>query len=86
MMREISEFIFEITTLEKLDLSRNKITTFPNIDKPINLKELDLSFNRLRFISSSIRFLSSLKTLSINDNSLSGFLLSFKYYINYYYY
>ena len=55
--------------LESLNLSRNKLQTFENINSIRNLTPLNISCNRLQSIDNSL-LLSRLKTLVIGNNEI----------------
>ena len=61
-------------TLEKLDLSENKISSIDDdaFDGLENLIELDLSFNELNYLPTSIGKLRKLKRLNLSENKISS--------------
>ena len=61
-------------TLEKLDLSENKISSIDDdvFDILGNLVELDLSFNELTYLPTSIGKLTKLKRLNLSGNKISS--------------
>lgn len=63
----------DAVTLEKLDLSENKINSIDDeaFDKLENLIELDLSFNELQYLPTSIGKLRNLKKLNLSGNKIS---------------
>jgi len=67
--------ISKVKTLEKLDLSKNNISSFSDdaFAELGDLVELDLSFNKLTYLPSSIRHLTKLKKLNLSGNDI-GFL------------
>lgn len=66
--------ISDTHTLEKLDLSENKITSIDDdaFDGLENLIELDLSFNELQYLPTSIGKLKNLKRLNLSGNKISS--------------
>ncbi|WP_372364718.1 leucine-rich repeat domain-containing protein [Candidatus Uabimicrobium sp. HlEnr_7] len=69
------EKIFELSSLQKLNLSRNKIQTIPkNIKKLRNLREFSISSNNLRTLPEEIYKLTSLKSLDMSRNNLDWVL------------
>lgn len=65
--------ISQIRTLKKLDLANNNISKMEDdaFAKLGNLVELDLSFNNLTYLPSSIRNLTKLKKLNLSGNNIS---------------
>lgn len=66
--------ISDVRTLEKLDLSENKINSieddaFVGLE---NLEELDLSFNELTYLPSSVGKLTKLKKLNLSGNKIGS--------------
>jgi len=73
-LTQFSKSISQVHTLEKLNLSKNKISiisddAFVGLE---NLVELDLSFNELTYLPSSIGKLTKLKKLNLSGNRLSS--------------
>ncbi|SDI09796.1 small GTP-binding protein domain-containing protein [Chryseobacterium taeanense] len=66
--------ISDVYTLEKLDLSENKIASIEDdaFDCLENLIELDLSFNELKYLPTSIGKLKKLKRLNLSGNKISS--------------
>lgn len=66
--------ISTVTTLEKLDLSENKITEIDDdaFAELVNLIELDLSFNDLTYLPSSLGKLTKLKRLNLSGNKIGS--------------
>lgn len=66
--------ISDAYTLEKLDLSENKIGSIDDdaFDNLENLIELDLSFNELNYLPTSIGKLTKLKRLNLSGNKISS--------------
>lgn len=58
--------------LETLNLSSNKLTTFPAIFHLLNLINLDLSHNQIRVIPLEITQLNNLKVLNMQYNQVAG--------------
>lgn len=72
--------ICHINSLEKLNLSENTIKSFPD-DTFIeldNLIELDLSYNELTYLPSSIGKLTKLKKLNLSGNKISTLPIEFE--------
>lgn len=67
--------ISQVKSLEKLDLSNNKIASIKEDDflELENLIELDLSYNELTYLPSSLGKLTKLKKLNLSGNKI-GFL------------
>jgi internalin A len=65
--------ISQVKTLEKLDLSENRITSIDDdaFLELVNLIELDLSFNDLTYLPSSLGSLKKLKKLNLSGNKIS---------------
>ncbi len=75
--------VFELTWLEHLLLSGNKLASFPDaITKLSNLRVLDLSKNMLTDIPPSISKLMNLRRLHLNDNGLTQLPENFNELIN----
>lgn len=72
-LRHFPSVINRITSLEKLDLSENRIDKFNDIDFSSleNLEELDLSYNRLTYLPPSIGKLTKLKKLNLSGNQIA---------------
>jgi len=72
--------LYNLTKLEKLNLSQNKITQFPR--KHTKLRHLNLSSNKLSEVTEDIKTLTSLETLDISYNQIASIsidLSSLKY-------
>lgn len=68
-LEAISETIGNLTTLSKLNLSRNKLTALPeSIGKLTSLTYLNLSKNRLSSLPETICNLKNLTNLNLHDN------------------
>jgi len=64
--------IWELTNLQRLDLSNNQLSQLPpEIWELTNLQELDFSNNQLSQLPSEIGQLTNLQVLFLNDNQLS---------------
>lgn len=68
---QLSEFVSTSESLAVLDLSYNKLKTFPECHSG-NLAELNLSHNDIDEIPSTIKQLTGLKTLNMNNNTLKS--------------
>lgn len=66
--------IFSQTTLERLDLSKNKLTGAPpsQIGQLTRLKNLDLSANALTGLPAELGRLDKLEVLNVSNNQLTG--------------
>lgn len=74
VLEVFTESILNLTHLQKLDLSRNKIKEIPNsIDKLSKLKYLLLNRNEISSLPESIGNLRNLKELYLNENRLHSF-------------
>lgn len=73
-LTKIPEYVFNRTSLEKLDVSDNKITGAiqGEIRFLENLKELDLSNNLMTGVPAEIGRLPKLEILDLSDNKLTG--------------
>lgn len=70
-LKNFPEEIFEIESLKKIDLSRNRIVEFPEIPlENHSIEEINLRSNKLRSLPDSISNLKKLKVLILNDNNL----------------
>jgi Leucine-rich repeat (LRR) protein/GTPase SAR1 family protein len=73
ILTEIPAEVFDLTWLETLNLSYNKLTSVPeSITRLTNLSTLDLSHNLLTSVPESITRLTNLSTLSLSDNQLTS--------------
>lgn len=72
--------ISQIRTLTKLNLSKNNISTIKDdaFAELGELTELDLSFNKLTYLPSSIRHLTKLKRLNLSGNNIGFFPQEFE--------
>jgi internalin A len=72
--------ISDVKTLEKLDLSQNKINAIEDdaFVELENLIELDLSFNELTYLPSSLGKLKKLKKLNLSGNKISSLPIEFE--------
>ena len=73
-LTEIPEWIFEIRTLQELDLSNNKLETLPNSFDNNNIKfisRLNLSNNKLSSLPDSFKKLQLLRVLDISGNQFT---------------
>jgi len=73
-LEKFPKAISDAHTLEKLDLSENKINSIDDdaFDGLENLVELDLSFNELRYLPTSIGKLTKLKRLNLSGNKINS--------------
>ena len=68
---QIPDEVFELTHLEKLDLSNNQLTNFPDsLTNLSNLTELNLRRNQLTNLPESLGNLSNLTILDLKENRL----------------
>jgi Leucine-rich repeat (LRR) protein/GTPase SAR1 family protein len=73
ILTEIPAEVFDLTWLETLNLSYNKLTSVPeSITRLTNLSTLDLSHNLLTSVPESITRLTNLSTLSLSVNQLTS--------------
>ncbi|MBS1584497.1 MAG: leucine-rich repeat domain-containing protein [Bacteroidetes bacterium] len=72
--------ISQIKTLEKLNLSENKISAFSDdaFLELENLTELDLSYNELTYLPASLGKLTKLKKLNLSGNNISALPIEFE--------
>lgn len=73
-LQKIPIAISNVSTLERLDLSENKINSIEDdaFEGLENLVELDLSFNELSYLPTSIGRLKKLKKLNLSGNKISN--------------
>lgn len=73
-LQKFPSVLSDTNTLEKLDLSENQITSIEDdaFDGLENLIELDLSFNLLQYLPTSIGKLKKLKRLNLSGNDISS--------------
>ena len=72
-LTEIPAEVFDLTWLEKLNLSYNQLTSVPeSISRLTNLSQLDLSLNQLTSVPESIGSLTNLSQLYLGDNRLTS--------------
>ncbi len=79
-LEKFPKIISQITTLEKLNLSENNISSFSDdaLFDLENLLELDLSYNELTYLPSSIGKLKKLKKLNLSGNKISSLPIEFE--------
>ena len=73
-LTEIPRWVFEIRTLQELDLSNNKLETLPNSFDNNNIKfisRLNLSNNKLSSLPDSLKKLQLLRVLDISGNQFT---------------
>ena len=71
-LEELPDFITELSSLQFLRLTRNRLTELPNsIGNLTNLKQLWVDSNRLKSIPESIKNLTKLTFIDISNNPLS---------------
>lgn len=69
--------LFDLTHIERLDLSRNKFSELPDgIGRLSNLTYLDLSFNNLTKLPDSLFNLRKLSVLNLRGNSINQHLIN----------
>ncbi len=85
-IKDVSEWLSELSDLETLDLSKNMISRLPNsVGEFSKLKFLDVSSNALTSLPESIENLTNLEVFNLGDNNLSvlpdsiGRLVELKY-------
>ena len=64
------KLIGELTSLKKLDLSSNKITTIHSLNNLVNLEKLDLSYNKIT-TTQGLEKLTNLQDLRLNNNKIT---------------
>ncbi|KAG5671827.1 hypothetical protein PVAND_002002 [Polypedilum vanderplanki] len=67
------EKLNNLTELHSLLLFGNRITIFPEINRLINLKNLDLSGNKITSVNADLSNLMHLSAVNISNNELSSF-------------
>lgn len=70
----LDDSLMLLTMCASVDLSHNLIERIENLQFCYNLSSLDLSFNRIRSVHSSVHFLGNLKSLMLRGNGLSSTL------------
>ena len=73
-LKEIPRWVFEIRTLQELDLSNNELKTLPNSFDNNNIKfisKLNLSNNKLSSLPDSFKKLQLLRVLDISGNQFT---------------
>lgn len=79
-LTSIPNSINHLTTLNKLDLSENRIDKFEDSDfeRLIDLEELDLSSNKITYLPPSIGKLTKLKKLNLSGNQINHLPVEFE--------
>lgn len=79
-LTELPASLWELTTLQTLNLSNNALTTLPEvIGQFTQLQTLDLSDNQLTALPEAIGQLTQLQSLDISDNGLTALPDSLRY-------
>lgn len=76
-LREIDvEKLNKLSELHSLLLFGNRLTTFPEIQKLVSLRTLDLSQNKLTTVCIDLSNLMNLSTVNLSDNELTSFKMT----------
>lgn len=70
LIKEIPIEINNFTNLISLHLNNNKLVNLPNLEKLISLKDVNLSYNRLKYIPNELSSLTNLVTLNLSNNGI----------------